>query len=103
MVKPLNKERLIVFGVLMVDEPVEKEKIGEVTHYFTDISVGVIDLSGKLEIGDKISIEGATTDVQQDVESMQIEHEDVEEAGPNDAVGIKVKDRVREGDLVYKI
>lgn len=85
------------------EEPVEKEKIGEVTHYFTNISVGVIDLSGDLKVGDKISIEGATTDIQQDVESMQIEHEDVEEAGPGDSVGLKVKDRVREADVVYKL
>ncbi len=87
----------------MVEEPVEKEKIGEVTHYFTDISVGVIELSGELEVGDRISIEGSTTDIQQDINSMQIEHEDVAEAGPGEAVGIKVKDRVREGDAVYKI
>ncbi len=87
----------------MVEEPMEKEKIGEVTHYFTDISVGVVELSGELEIGDKISIEGATTDLQQTVNSMQIEHEDVEKAGPGDAVGMKVQDRVREDDVVYKI
>lgn len=87
----------------MVDKPVEKEKIGEITHYFTNINVGVIELSGKLELGDQISIEGSTTDVQQEVESMQIEHEDVNEAGSGEAVGIKVKDRVREGDIVYKI
>lgn len=87
----------------MVEEPVEKEKVGEVTHYFTDISVGVIDLSGAVEIGDKISIEGATTNFQQEIESMEIEHEDVEKAGAGDAIGIKVKDRVREGDIVYRI
>ncbi len=86
-----------------MEEPIEKEKIGKITHYFTDISVGVIELSGKLEVGDKISIEGATTNIQQEVDSMQIKHEDVEEAGPGDAVGIKVKDRVREDDAVYKI
>ncbi|KXA90095.1 hypothetical protein AKJ57_04490 [candidate division MSBL1 archaeon SCGC-AAA259A05] len=90
-------------GERMVDEPVEKEKIGEITHYFTNISVGVIELRGKLEVGEQISIEGATTDIQQEVESMQIEHEDVKEAGSGDAVGIKVKDRVREGDIVYKM
>lgn len=87
----------------MEEEPVEKEEIGEVTHYFTDISVGVIELNGELSVGDRISIEGATTNIQQEVESMQIEHEDVEEAGPGDAIGLKVKDRVREGDIAYKI
>ena len=87
----------------MVEGPVEKEKIGEVTHYFSDIDVGVIELSGKLEVGDEISIEGATTDIQQKVNSMEIDHEDVSEAGPGDAVGLKVKGRVREGDEVYKV
>ena len=87
----------------MPEEFVEKEEIGEVTHYFTDISVGVIELSGSLEIGDTISIEGSTTDFEQEVDSMQIEHDDVEEAGPGDAVGMKVKNRVREGDKVYKV
>lgn len=87
----------------MVEGPVEKEKVGEITHYFTDISVGVIELSGKLEVGDKISIEGATTDITQNVDSMEIDQEKVEEAGAGDAIGIKVKNRVREGDIVYKL
>lgn len=87
----------------MVEGPIEKEKVGEVTHYFTDISVGVIELSNDLEVEDKISIEGSTTNFQQVVESIQIEHEDVEKAGAGDAVGIKVKERVREGDIVYKV
>ncbi len=87
----------------MVDKPIEKEKIGQVTHYFTDINVGVIELSGELEVGDTITIEGATTDIKQEVDSMQIEHEDVETAGEGDAIGTKVDDRVREGDIVYKV
>ncbi|KXB08302.1 hypothetical protein AKJ55_01205 [candidate division MSBL1 archaeon SCGC-AAA382M17] len=80
----------------------EKEKVGEITHYFTDIGVGVIELSGNLSVGDEISIEGATTDLTQEVDSMEIDREKVEEAGPGDAVGIKVEGRVREGDLVFK-
>lgn len=87
----------------MVKGPVEKEEIGKITHYFSDIDVGVIELSGELKVGDEISIEGATTDIQQKVNSMEIDHEDVSEAGAGDAVGLKVKDRVREGDDVYKI
>ncbi len=86
-----------------MEGPVEKEKVGEVTHYFTDIDVGVIELSGELEVGDEVSIEGATTDIQQSIDSMQIEHDNVEEAGPGDAVGVKVQGRVREGDVVYKM
>lgn len=81
----------------------EMEQIGKVSHYFSKIGVGVIDLSGKLKIGDTIKFEGATTDFEQTVESMQIEGENVEEAGSGDSVGLKVKDKVREGDVVYKL
>ncbi len=87
----------------MVEKPVEKEKVGEIIHYFTDIGVGVIKITGELEVGDTISIEGSTTNFQQDVDSMEIEHEEVEKAGRGKEVGIKVKDRVREGDIVYKV
>lgn len=78
------------------------EKVGEVSHYFTDIGVGVVELTGKLSLGDRIRIKGATTDFEQEVNSMQIDQEEVEEAGKGDAIGLKVKDRVREGDAVYK-
>lgn len=81
----------------------DKKEIGKITHYFTNIGVGVIELSDKLRLGDKISVEGATTDFQQEVKSMQIDREDVEQAGKGDSVGLKVKDRVREGDKVFKI
>ena len=82
---------------------VEKKLVGKVTHYFTKIGVAVVELSDTLKIGDKISIEGATTNFEQEVESMQIEHKPVEEAKKGDSIGLKVKDRVREGDSVYKI
>jgi len=77
-------------------------KVGEVTHYFTDLGVGVVELSGKLQVGDKIAIKGATTDLNQEVASMQIEEEDVEEAGPGQSIGLKVNKRVREGDTVFR-
>lgn len=81
----------------------EKKLIGKVTHYFTKIGVGVIELSDELKVGDRISIEGATTNLQQTVDSMQIEHENVQSAGAGQSIGLKVNDRVRQGDLVYKI
>lgn len=80
----------------------EMEEIGKVTHYFSKISVGVIELSGELKVGDRIKFQGATTDFEQEVESMQIEGENVEEAGPGESVGLKVKERVREGDIIYR-
>jgi putative protease len=81
----------------------EKKLIGKVTHYFTKIGVGVIELSDEVKVGDRISIEGATTNLQQTVDSMQIEHENVQSAGPGQSIGLKVEQRVRQGDLVYKI
>jgi putative protease len=81
----------------------EKKLIGKIDHYFAKIGVAVIELSGELKAGDRISIEGMTTDLQQTVSSMQIEHESVAKAGKGQAVGLKVEQRVREGDLVYKI
>lgn len=84
---------------------VETEKpIGEITHYFKKIGVGVVKLTGgSLKVGDNIKIKGATTDFEQVVESMQVEHESVTEAKKGQEVGMKVKERVREGDLVYKL
>jgi translation elongation factor EF-1alpha len=84
-------------------EEAEKKLVGKVAHYFTKIGVGVIELSDELEVGDRISIEGMTTNLQQTVDSMQIEHENVERAGPGQSIGLKVEQRVREGDLVYKL
>ncbi len=81
----------------------EKKLVGKVTHYFTNIGVAVVELEDALKVGDEISIEGATTNFTQKVESMQIEHENVEEAKKGDSVGMKVIDRVREGDQVFRV
>jgi len=81
----------------------EKKYIGKVSHFYPKISVAVIDLEDSLKKGDKISIEGKTTNFSQIVESMQIEHKDVEIANAGNSIGLKVNERVREGDKVYKI
>jgi len=81
---------------------VEKKLVGKVSHYYGKIGVAVVDLTDELKVGDKISIEGATTKVEQVVDSMEIEHKKVESA-KNASIGLKVVDKVREGDLVYKI
>ena len=87
----------------MEKAPVEKKLVGKVSHYFTKIGVGVIELTDELKVGDKISIEGATTNIQQTVDSMEIEHKQVKVAGAGKSIGMKVINRVREGDVVYKI
>ncbi len=81
----------------------EEKLVGRVTHYFTKISVAVVELADTLKVGDEIIIRGATTNLRQKVESMQIMHKPVTEAKPGQSVGLKVVDRVREGDKVYKI
>lgn len=81
----------------------DKQLVGKVTHYFTKIGVAVIDLEAPLAVGDTISIEGATSNFQQNVDSMQIEHKNVDSAKKGDSIGMKVKDRVRGGDNVYKV
>lgn len=80
-----------------------EEKVGDVTHFFTGLSVGIVDLSGDLEVGDKIHFKGATTDFEQTIESMEIDHEQVEEAGSGDKIGVKVEQRVRGGDEAFKV
>ena len=81
----------------------EKKLVGIVEHFYSKINVAVVNLEDSLSVGDKISIEGASTNIQQTVDSMQAEHEPVEKAKAGDAVGLKVLDRVRPGDQVYKI
>ena len=78
-------------------------KIGNVSHYFTKIEVAVVELTGKLKVGDEIIIRGVTTDFTQKVESMQIEHDTVDEAESGDAIGLLVNYRVRAGDEVFKV
>lgn len=82
----------------------EEKEIGKITHYFSHVSVGVIEMTdGELKVGDKIAIRGNTTKLEQDVESLQIENEVIEVGKKGDSVGTKVKDRVRINDKVYKI
>ncbi len=81
----------------------EEEEIGRVVDYFAKIGVAGIDLTGKLSAGDTIHIKGHTTDLEQVVESMQVEHDQVDEAGAGDRIGIKVSDRCRNGDRVYRV
>jgi putative protease len=78
-------------------------KIGHITHFYDRISVAVLSLSDRLNIGDKIYISGHTTDFLQDVTSMEIEHQKVTSVGPGDEVALKVIEPVRKGDSIYKI
>jgi len=79
------------------------KEIGKVSHFFTKISVAVIELTSTLSVGDRILIKGPTTNFEQTVNSMQIEHENVKVAKAGQSIGLKVDERVREEDTVYKI
>ena len=81
-----------------------EEKIGVVEHFFTNVSVAAIRITdSELKVGDTIHIVGAHTDFTQRIESMEIDRNPVESVTVGDDVGIKVKDRVREHDVVYKV
>src|SRR5882762_4224784 len=84
--------------------PMERTKVGEVFHFFGQISVAAIRLTdGSLAIGDTVQIQGPTTNLQQTVDTLQIEHAKVDRADRGQEVGMKVRDRVREKDFVYKV
>ena len=81
----------------------EGKLIGKVTHYFSKIGVAIIELSDSLKVGDTIRITGSTVDITQEVDSIEIEHQKAEQAKKGDIVGLKVDEKVREDNKVYKI
>ncbi len=81
----------------------EEKLIGKISHYYSNIGVGIIELTAKLAVGDVIHIKGATTDFEQKVESIQIEHKEVKGAKTGEGIGLKMNEKVREGDEVYKV
>src|SRR5437870_11501476 len=84
--------------------PQERKKVGEVFHFYGNIGVAAIRLTDEgIAIGDTVQIQGPSTNLEQTVEALQIEHAVVSRAGPGQEVGMKVRDRVREKDFVYKL
>ena len=89
-------------ATLIVAAP-QKRLVGKVTHFYNKISVGIIELTDSdLAVGDEISIEGPHTNFKQKVDSMQIDMKPIKIAVKGQEIGMKVKDRVREHDIVYK-
>lgn len=80
-----------------------ERRIGWVTHYYNNIGVAVLDLQDTLEVGDQIHITGHTTDFIQTVSSMEVGHEKVQAVAAGADVALKVDERVREGDAVYRV
>ena len=80
-----------------------EQEIGKISHYFPKINVAIVELTAELNVGDTIKVKGASTDFEQKVESMQIEHKNVEKAEAGQSIGLKVSDKVREQDKVFKV
>ncbi|MGD9347230.1 MAG: hypothetical protein PVH84_15295 [Candidatus Aminicenantes bacterium] len=81
-----------------------EEEIGKITHYFSKINVGVIEITKEdLQLGDTIHIKGHTSDFYQKVQSLQVEHSPVDTIGVGESAGLKVESPVRENDLVFKV
>ncbi len=80
-----------------------EKMIGTVSDFFARPVVAAIELTAALEVGDKIHIKGHTTDLEVIVDSMQINNVDVKEAKAGDSIGVKVSERVRKRDTVYKV
>jgi translation elongation factor EF-1alpha len=78
------------------------QPIGTITHYFGHLSVAAVTLSDALRVGDRIHIIGHTTNIEQSVESMEVEHAKVDSAGPGDDLALEVTDHVREHDRIYR-
>ncbi|MEM3436933.1 MAG: hypothetical protein QXP55_00155 [Nitrososphaerales archaeon] len=79
------------------------EELGKVTHYYPKIGVAIVELKAPLKVGDKIQIKGRKTDFEQIVESIQIEHKNVQSAESGKFIGLKVIQKVKEGDLIYAV
>ncbi len=92
-------------GIPPVEEPAASEEaIGTVTHYYGHLGVAVVQLNkGKLKTGSMIHIKGHTTDFTQKIESMEYEHQHIDEAAAGQSVGLKVADQTREHDIVYRV
>ena len=82
----------------MADEP---KKVGVITHYYDKLGVGIIKLDSDIKIGDRLKFQGHKTDFEQEIGQLQFDHKDIEMGKKDQEVGIKLTDKVREGDIVY--
>jgi hypothetical protein len=77
-------------------------EVGHITHFFSKINVAVLELTAPLAVGDRILVKGPTTDFEQTVDSMQIEHANIPRAEAGQSIGLKMAEHVKERDVVYK-
>lgn len=102
--KKAGKKTVKKTASVVVSKVIEGKPVGQVTHYFSEIKVAVLKIVSPIKEGDEIRIIGGeNTDFTQNVSSMQIDHKEVGSAKKGDDVGLKVKEKVREGYKVYKV
>ncbi|MEK7217557.1 MAG: translation elongation factor-like protein [Patescibacteria group bacterium] len=77
--------------------------VGKVTHYYDKLGVAIVELAAGLAVGDKIKFEGHGSDFEQTVSSMQMDHEEVQQAKKGDIIGLQATGKVREGAIVLKV
>ena len=77
-------------------------QVGHIAHFFSRISVAVVDLTAPLVVGDQILVKGPSTDFEQVIDSMQIEHQNIQRAEAGQSIGLKTVQPVKERDIVYK-
>jgi translation elongation factor EF-1alpha len=78
-------------------------KVGKVTHYYDNLGVAIVKLEATLKVGDRVKFEGHGADFEQNVDSLQIEHKQVEKASSGKIIGLKTEKKVREGTVVEKV
>lgn len=81
----------------------QEKLVGKITHYYGKIKVGIVEVIDKIRVGDKIHLKGHTTDFEQVVSSLQVEHQNVTEAKKGDLIGLQLEQPVKEGDEIYLI
>jgi len=81
----------------------KEKKIGEITHFYGKIKVAVVKLNAPLKIGDRIKIQGGEREFEQTVKSIEVEHKKIKRAKAKQIIGLKIKDKVRDGYKVYKL
>jgi len=82
---------------------VAQTKVGSITHYYDRIGVAVVEVLAPIKVGDRIKIKGHEREFEQEIASMQIEHENIKKAKKGDNVGLKIEQPVKKGDEVYKL
>ena len=89
------------FSKFKFNKSKEPKSIGEVTHYYGGLGVAIVKFNQSMKVGERVHFKGANTDFEEKVKSMQYNHEDIEAAKKGQEVGIKVGEKVREGDKVF--